>query len=128
MKRTWWTVLLILILLALGACGGGGETAKIEAGKELFSQPTIGSSPGCSTCHSLEPGTIIVGPSLAGVGSRAAERVPGMSAEEYIRQSILEPDAYVVEGFNAGVMPKNFGDILTEEQLDNLVAFLLSLK
>ena len=49
-----------------------------------------------------------------------------MSAEEYLRQSILEPDAYIVEGFPAGQMLPNLGEILSPQQIDDLVAFLLT--
>jgi len=83
---------------------------------------------GCHICHSLQPDVVIVGPSLAGIATRAAGRIPGMSAEEYIRQSILQPNAYVVPGFPSGVMPPDFSEILTPEQIDDLVAFLLTLK
>ena len=119
--------------LMLAACGGGasqpasssGARGDAAAGKALFSQAVIGSNPGCSTCHSLEPGKTLVGPSLAGVASRAGSRVAGLSAEQYIRQSILEPDAYTVPGFQKGVMIK---EQLTDQQVNDLVAFLMTLK
>src|SRR3989304_872699 len=66
-----------------------------------------------------------------GVATRAATRVAGLTAEEYIRQSILDPNAYVVEGFadenGESVMPNNFGETLSEEQISDLAAFLLTL-
>ncbi len=99
-----------------------------KQGERLFSERVVGVNTGCHICHSLQPNTVIVGPSLAGIATRAASRVPGMSAEEYIRQSILQPNAYVVPGFPAGVMPSNFSELLTAEQLDDLIAFLLTLK
>jgi mono/diheme cytochrome c family protein len=40
----------------------------------------------------------------------------------------LEPNAYLVEGFGQGLMPAGYGDELSEEQLNDLVAYLLSLK
>ncbi|NPA26892.1 MAG: cytochrome c [Chloroflexi bacterium] len=104
----------------------GGEEDLVKKGEELFNQNPLGSNAGCVTCHSLEPGVQLVGPSLAGIATTAAERVPGMSAEEYIRQSILEPNAYVVEGFPEGLMPA-YTD-LSPEQVDALVAFLMTLK
>jgi len=76
----------------------------------------------------LEPGEDLVGPSFAGVATRAVDRIPEMSVEEYLRQSILEPEAYVVEGFPSGLMVPNLGETLTEAQIDDLVAFLLTLK
>jgi mono/diheme cytochrome c family protein len=74
-------------------------------------------SGGCGACHTFEAagagGT--VGPNLD-------ESLQGKDAE-YIRRSILEPDAEVAEGFQAGVMP-SFEGQLSEEQVDGLVAFL----
>lgn len=103
----------------------GGDA---KQGERLFSERVVGVNTGCHICHSLQPDVVIVGPSLAGIATRAASRIPGMSAEEYIRQSILQPNAYVVPGFPSGVMPPNFSEILTPEQIDDLVAFLLTLK
>lgn len=94
----------------------------------LFRQAAIREAPGCSTCHALEPGKVIVGPSLAGVASRAPERQAGKSAADYLRESILNPDIYVVEGFPEGVMYQGFPEVLTEDEINNLVAFLLTLE
>jgi cytochrome c len=65
---------------------------------------------------------------LANIGAEAGGMGSGLSAEEYLRQSIVEPDAYVVEGFGQGLMPAGYGDALTAQQLDDLVVYLLSLK
>jgi mono/diheme cytochrome c family protein len=84
---------------------------------------------GCNACHTISGisnGT--VGPVLDGLVSRAGEAVSGLSAEEYIRQSLLDPSAFIVEGFQDGVMPQTFGDTLSEEQINDLVAFLLTLQ
>lgn len=82
----------------------------------------------CNICHSTDPGDDGVGPSLAGVGDRAADRVPGLDAEAYLRQSILEPDAYIVDGFRSGQMLGIYRDRLSEEQIDALITYLLSLR
>lgn len=88
---------------------------------------------GCGNCHKI--GDIgeahKVGPDLTYIGLTASERVPGMSAEDYIRQSILEPNAYLApECPNTsclpGIMPQNFHLRLTDEQVATLVAFLMS--
>jgi hypothetical protein len=50
-----------------------------------------------------------------------------MSAEEYIRQSILDPSAHLVEGYQ-DLMPKAYSQTLNPEQLNDLVAFLLAQK
>lgn len=99
-----------------------------ERGRQLFFEQVPGKNTGCRLCHSLNPGERRVGPSLAGIATRAETRVPGMSAREYLYQSIVEPDAYVVPGYPAGVMPPNYRELLTEEDIQDLVAFLLTLK
>jgi mono/diheme cytochrome c family protein/ferredoxin len=98
------------------------------AGERLYNETSLGTNASCRICHSLDPGENLVGPSFYGIATRAAERIPGLSAEEYLRQSILYPDAYVVEGFPSGLMVPNFGDTLTDAQIDDLVAFLMTLK
>ncbi len=141
-KKTLLVLLLSLALLALAACGGGGGEAdtpaegeaeaigNAENGEALFAQATIGANnaPGCITCHSLEPDVVIVGPSQAGLATRAETRVAGMSAADYIHQSIVEPNAYIVEGFAEGLMYQNYGTDLTEDQINDLVAYTLTLE
>ena len=121
--------LICMAFFLTTGCGGDEEQGgSVQAGEQLFKQATIENQAGCASCHSLEAEAILVGPSLAGIGSRAEVRVSGLSAEEYLRQSILEPNAYTAEGFSANVMPMVWSDELTEEQVDNLIAFLLTLK
>ncbi len=132
-KHFFGTLLMALLLsLALVACGGGGgETSSVgdvKAGEELFNQLTVDVQPGCVTCHSLTPDQVVVGPSLAGVATRAETRIDGTTAEDYIRQSILEPNTYVVEGFQPDVMVQVWAETLTPEQVDNVTAYLLTLK
>jgi len=139
-KRILFFLLLSVMLVALAACGGGGgnnagngeatPVGNAANGEKLFTSATIGpnNAPGCITCHSLEPDVVIVGPSQYGLETRAETRVPGLSAEEYIRQSIVEPNAYIVEGFTEGVMYQNYGQDLTKDQIDDLVAYTLTLK
>ncbi len=136
-RKTLFVLVLSLVMLALAACGGGGEAPAEEEpignaanGETLFAQPTIGTNnaPGCITCHSLEPDVVIVGPSQAGLATRAQSRVPGMSAADYIHQSIVEPNAYVVEGFAEGLMYQFYGQDLTEDQINDLVAYTLTLE
>lgn len=127
--------ILLLILGALSvfisACGGQARAGSIgdpDAGQILFSQTAIREAPSCSSCHSLEPGQVLVGPSLAGIASRAGERKSGIDAEAYIRESILNPNAYIVPGFSEGMMYQEFKEVLTEEEVENLTAYLLSLR
>lgn len=140
-KKLLVLLVICISLLILVACGGGNTSTNTPAeepapvgdaanGEALFAQPTIGANnaPGCITCHSLEPDVVIVGPSQAGLATRAETRVAGQSAEEYIRNSITEPNAYVVEGFAEGVMYQNYATDLTAEEINDLIAYTLTLK
>ena len=115
----------------VAGCGGSGgdvtgstpARGRVESsGLELFEERVIGVNPGCVTCHSLEPGITLVGPSLFGIESR----VPELTAAEYIRQSIVTPDAFIVAGFNAGQMSAGWTEYLTEDQIESLVDLLTS--
>lgn len=119
--------LLLLLCLSLTACGGEPAPAEGDAatGESLFNG---GAQPGCNTCHSLEPGVKLVGPSLAQIGAEASSRVSGQSAEEYLRTSIMEPNSFVVGGFTANIMPATYDDQLSEQEVNDLVAYMLSLK
>jgi cytochrome c peroxidase len=69
-----------------------------------------------------------VGPDLTKLGTVAGTRKPKTTAKEYIRESILDPDAFVAPGgFEKGVMPRKFGKTLSEDDLNKLVDFLASL-
>ena len=70
------TIALLVAASLLAACGGGGGSSDpaVDAGKALFAQTVIGTQAGCSTCHSLNAGETIVGPSLAGIGSVPMQR------------------------------------------------------
>lgn len=108
----------------------------VALGEALFRQ----SPPACSGCHSTAEGVQLVGPSLAGIATRAAERMKdpayrgqAKTPEEYVRESILSPSLFVVPGatFSAGgrsFMPDNFDRALQANQIDQLVAYLMTLK
>lgn len=112
------------------------STEPVAQGEALFRA----TPPGCSACHSTSPGVNLVGPSLAGVSSRAEQRVKApdyhgkaTDVASYIRESILDPNAYVVQGatFSSGgrsLMPANFGQTLQPQQVEQLVAYLMTLR
>src|SRR5258708_31696596 len=102
--------------------GGNVTPAQlVKAGEEIFK--TKGT---CEICHRIgQKGTRA--PDLAGVGARAAKTKPGMSARQYIIESLLHPGAYLVEGY-PNIMPQ--GDkppiALNRSQGWALTAFLQS--
>lgn len=79
---------------------------------------------GCSTCHSGED--LSLGPSHANIFQTAATRKDGVTAEEYIIESITQPDAFVVPGFPSPSTMPSFAE-LTEGELNNMVAYMKTL-
>jgi ferredoxin/mono/diheme cytochrome c family protein len=96
----------------------------VADGREIFNS-RVG---GCSVCHSVKPGDDGVGPSLAGVASVAQDRVDGLSAEQYLWQSIVLPDQYVVDGWPAGQMLPIYRDRFSDQELDAVIRYLLTLE
>lgn len=99
----------------------------IAAGEELFNQPVDGVSHSwsCSSCHSLD-GSDSDGPTLAGISAVAADRVVGLSDVDYIRQSIVDPYAFRADGEWRVVMPYQYSELFSDDQINNLIAFLLT--
>jgi mono/diheme cytochrome c family protein len=75
----------------------------------------------CASCHGASDG---VGPGLASMRDAASTRVEGLSAEEYVYQSIIDPGAFVVDGFSNS-MPADFVTTLTTEEINSLVKFVV---
>ena len=108
----------------------------VELGRALFSA----TPPGCAACHSVAPGVNIVGPTLAAIPATAAARIAGADyrghardAAGYIRESIVEPNAHVLVGPTYSVagrslMPSDYAQTLKPEQVDQIVAYLLTLR
>lgn len=112
------------------AAATGGDTASTgeRSPEQLFKNLPDGV--GCEACHNLnepEDGTTPrkVGPNLGNLADHAGTRVPGEDAVTYVHNSIITPDAHVVEGFPAGVMFKDFETKMTPTEIDALVAWLL---
>lgn len=83
---------------------------------------------GCNACHSID-GTKLVGPSWKGVFGKGEALADGSTAqvdEAYIRESILEPNAKVVAGYQP-VMPTYKG-VLTDREIDAIAAYIATLK
>lgn len=47
-----------------------------------------------------------------------------MSAREYLYQSIVDPNAYIVEGYQAGLMQQNYAAILSPQQMADILAWI----
>jgi cytochrome c553 len=122
---------IVLVLLVSGCVTARQITppfaSDMERGAQLFAQGQRGAPP-CSACHQVVAGQLgfSIGPNLAEIAERAAARVEGLSAQEYLRQSIVAPHYYVVSGYR-DIMYPDYGARLTEQDIQDLLAYLLTL-
>lgn len=81
---------------------------------------------GCNGCHVMRglPGQAEVGPDLTALASMAPSRRPGMTAEAYVRQSIRQPQAFIVPGYQ-GQFAEMAVLSLTDAEVEALVEFLI---
>jgi mono/diheme cytochrome c family protein len=96
--------------------GGGQPQGNAQAGEEVF---TSVANPACGTCHTLEAAGAnqTLGPNLdEGLADKDAA---------FVRESIVDPDAEITEGYADNLMPEDYGEKLTEQQIADLVAFLV---
>jgi len=96
----------------------------VERGQQLYQQY------GCNACHSLD-GSVSVGPTWQGVYQSQEQLTDGSSVvvdEAYLHESIVDPNAKIVAGYNPGIMPQNFGEVLTEEQIADIIEFIKSIR
>ena len=103
---------------AFGAGMSTGDMVKI--GREIMEGKGL-----CLTCHTIGKSGALRFPDLAGVGARAQSRVPGLSDVDYLAESMYEPNAFIVPGFNPGMPTINKPPIgLTDEEILCVIAFL----
>lgn len=119
-----------------GARPISGREDPAAVGGALFNQAV----PPCNACHSTAPGVNMAGPTLAGIAARAEEiirspdyRGEATDVEGFIRESIVNPSIYLAPGAmysanGVSFMPDTYGKDLTPEQIDQLTAFLATLR
>jgi len=114
-RKATLAVVIAVMFVGVPVFGGMASVLAQSAadGEALFA------SSGCSGCHSTGANTIL-GPGLGGLADRAGTQTD-LSADDYLRQSLTDPGAFIVEGFPP-VMPA-FAD-LSDADLGSLVAYL----
>jgi mono/diheme cytochrome c family protein len=99
------------------------EDEFLAAGREIMEGKGL-----CFTCHTVGKSGALRFPDLDGIGARAGDRVPGLSAVDYLAQSLYQPEAYIVPGFNPGMPVINKPPVgLTDEEIRAVVAYLQSM-
>ena len=121
---------------APGARPVASDNNPIALGENVFRTAV----PACVACHSIAPGVNMAGPTMAGVSARAEQTLASgdykgeaKDVQSYIRESIVSPSAHLVPGamYSAGgvsFMPDTYGKDLTPEQIEQLVAYLSTLR
>lgn len=94
-----------------------------KAGREIMEGKGL-----CFTCHTVGKTGALRFPDLEGIGARAGSRVPGLSDVDYLAQTIYEPAAFIVPGFNPGMPVINKPPIgLTDQEILAVIAYLQSM-
>lgn len=113
---------VVTAVLASDACSSPGPQGDAERGRMRFAEV------GCNGCHLVEGVGGMIGPDLSGIASaplREPDRWP--SVEAYLRESILEPQAYLVPRYPPDMPPaERLG--LSDQDIEDLVAHLLTLR
>ena len=127
-----FTLLLVLLVLGVIACQPedlgfdvndlpDGDATR---GAQIFTE-SINGTPACASCHAIS-GSEKSGPSLDDFGAVAAERVNDQDAETYTFYSILRPAKHIVRSYS-NVMPSDYADKLSRQDIADLIAYLMSL-
>jgi nitric oxide reductase subunit C len=140
-RPTIGLAVLALCALAFARVYAGGRLPRAGAAGDAARGAKLYETLPCASCHDISrpwPGGDIC-PNLGNIATEAARiiRLPeyrGRARDPagYIRESIVDPNAYIVprpayrQADGQSVMPKNFGQTLTPAQLDDVVAFLLT--
>lgn len=118
--------------------GADINTPELPAG-DVANGEVVARAKGCFACHvdaAVGPAWLAsADPNGQGVGTRAEARVTeadysgaATDAAHYLREAIVQPNAYIVPGFSPDIMPKTYGDLLTAQDLADIIAYLESLK
>jgi cytochrome c oxidase subunit II len=122
------SLLIALAVALLAGCGGEevvaptgpveGSLPKQEAGNPAAGKAVFESN-GCGGCHTFTPAG-----SKGTIGPNLDQVLKGKDAD-FARESIVDPNAEIAEGYQPNVMPQTYGQQLNSKQIADLVAFLL---
>ena len=99
-----------------------------ENGALLFNTFQDAANYACANCHLADSEKTNLGPGLLNIKDRGATRVAGQSAAEYIYESIVDTQAYLVEDFDPELMPQNWAAIYSDLEIFDIVAYLMTLE
>lgn len=107
--------------LLLVACQEPPATEPVARGRQVYRQLN------CAQCHQISGSGARLGPELTHIAENAAVRRQGMGPEDYIKESLDQPGAYIVPGYN-DIMPRGLLRGLSDFDVDSLVRYLMTLE
>jgi mono/diheme cytochrome c family protein len=112
-------LLLAVAVVAAAGCGGGDETEEPAASPAAKDRgQAVWVAQGCGSCHSLEAGG-----STSDIGPDLDETLKG-KPDEYVHESIVAPNAKTAPGFEPGLMPEDYAERISPDDLRALVQWL----
>jgi len=123
--RPIFTFLLLIAAALIGGCATP-TSANLIHGEALYTQGK-GEAPACLNCHTLEAEAFGLGPTMIGISSRAAvEITPDQTVEDYLRESILNPNQFLVPGYR-NIMYGEYAKHFSEQDITDIIGYILSL-
>jgi len=107
------------------AAGLPDDVAAALAAADPANGAQVALARGCVGCHALDPAVTMTGPTWFHIGDTAVSRVAGESPALYLYHSIINPGGFVVTNYPTGVMPANYSEQLSVQELADLIAYLL---
>lgn len=129
-RRGPWLVVIATVVaaVALGACGDDSGSAPTITGAAAKRGQALAGDQGCTNCHT-DNGRRSTGPSWADLAGSEVTLDGGETVTadaDYLGQAIVDPGSQVVAGFS-NIMPATYGDDLSSDEVDDLVAYLQEL-
>ena len=101
------------------------DIAMVLAAADPASGEQLALARGCVGCHALDPAVTMTGPTWYHVGDIAVSRVAGESPALYLYHSIVNPNLFIVPNYPSNIMPANYSEQLSTQELADLIVYLL---
>ena len=124
-------ILTFLLLIAAALISGcatspSAPSANLAHGEALYTKGK-GEAPACLNCHTLEAEAFGLGPTMIGIVSRASVEITAdQTVEDYLRESILRPNQFLVPGYR-NIMYGEYATHLSEQYITDIIGYILSL-
>ena len=119
---------LVCLLILIIGCQSNETPPQLKPGTPAFNGMDIFTRMACNACHSIN-GSLKLGPTLKNQFGKEIRHTDGtimVIDEEYIIESLIDPLKHIAEGYTP-IMP-SYKPVLSDEDIENLIAYIKSLK